>query len=79
VVIGLLGGGLGLALSQLVAVILPFLPVIGAIVSAFPASGLPPRVAALGLGVSLLIAVGAGFVPAMVAYRARITEMLRQV
>lgn len=77
--IGLLGGAFGLGLGQLVAVILPYLPVIGAIVSAFPASGLPPQVAALGLGVSLLIALGAGFVPAWTAYRSRITEMLRQV
>lgn len=79
VLIGLVGGALGLGLSQLAAVILPFLPVIGAIVSAFPTAGLPPQVAGLGLGVSLLIAIGAGFVPARVAYKARITEMLRQV
>jgi len=77
--IGLLGGALGLGLGQLVAAILPYLPVIGVIVSSFPASGLPPQVAALGLGVSLLIALGAGFVPAWTAYRARITDMLRQV
>lgn len=77
--IGLVGGALGLGLSQAAAAILPYLPVLGVIVGAFPAAGLPPQVAGLGLGVSLLIAVGAGFVPATVAYRARITEMLRQV
>jgi len=79
VLIGLLGGALGLGLGMLVAAALPNAPVIGAIVSAFPGTGLPPEVAALGIGVSLAIAFGAGFVPAWIAYRARITEMLRQV
>ena len=40
---------------------------------------LPPVVAALGMAVSLFLGLAAGFVPAVNAYRSRITDMLRTV
>ena len=40
---------------------------------------LRPMVAALGLAVALLLGFLAGFVPALGAYRSRITDMLRTV
>ncbi len=45
----------------------------------FPGLGLSPQIVSYGLGVALLLGLLAGFVPAMLAYRARITEVLRQV
>jgi len=36
-------------------------------------------VSGIGMGVAVLLGLFAGFVPAFVAYRAKITEMLRQV
>jgi ABC-type antimicrobial peptide transport system permease subunit len=40
---------------------------------------LPFRVALLGFTVALLIGLGAGFLPAWGAYRAKVTDMLRAV
>lgn len=77
--IGALGGGLGLLLSRGMIQALPKIPFIGDAVRQFPNLGLLPDVAATGLGISLLLGLMAGLVPALLAYRARITEMLRQV
>ena len=76
--IGVLGGGLGLVLGRGMIAVLPSLPFIGDAVRAFPHLGLSPQVAGLGFGVSLFIACSAGFIPAYLAYRARITDMLRR-
>jgi ABC-type lipoprotein release transport system permease subunit len=35
--------------------------------------------AAIGLGTALALSLAAGIIPAWLAYRARITEMLRQI
>jgi ABC-type antimicrobial peptide transport system permease subunit len=40
---------------------------------------LQPIVAALGFAVAVVLGLAAGFVPALSAYRARITDMLRTV
>ena len=40
---------------------------------------LRPMVAAIGFGVAIVLGFAAGFVPALSAYRARITDMLRTV
>ncbi len=77
--IGALGGGLGLLLSRGMIQALPKIPLIGDAVRQFPNLGLLPDVAATGLGISLLLGLMAGLVPALLAYRARITDMLRQV
>jgi len=77
--LGILGGGLGIFLSRGMIQVLPKLPLIGDAVRGFPDLGLSPEVAGLGFGVALFLGLAAGFVPAFLAYRARITEMLRQV
>jgi putative ABC transport system permease protein len=77
--LGLMGGAIGLGMAGLVIRALPNMPVIGDVVRQFPGLGLSPRIVSYGLGVALLLGLLAGFVPALMAYRARITEVLRQV
>jgi putative ABC transport system permease protein len=74
-----MGGALGLVLASGAIRVLPSLPYIGDVVRQFPGLGLSPKIVSYGLGVALLLGLLAGFVPAMMAYRARITEVLRQV
>src|SRR5262249_5575352 len=77
--IGLLGGALGLVLSRGMIGILPKLPFLGDAVARFPNLGLSIDSALFGFVVALALSLAAGFVPAMVAFRARITNMLRTV
>ena len=77
--IGAIGGLIGLLFSKLILWKLPEAPMIGDIVAGFPNFGLSPQTIAIGLGIALLLGLLAGFVPALLAYRARITEVLRQV
>jgi putative ABC transport system permease protein len=77
--LGLMGGALGLLLAGGAIRVLPSVPYIGDVVRQFPGLGLSPRIVSYGLGTALLLGLLAGFVPAMLAYRARITEVLRQV
>lgn len=77
--LGLMGGAIGLVLASLVIHALPSAPVIGDVVRQFPGLGLSPKIVSYGLGVALLLGLLAGFFPALMAYRARITEVLRQV
>lgn len=79
ILMGALGGALGLFLSRGMIAALPSIPFIGDAVRAFPNLGLSFGVGGLGLAVALFLGVAAGFVPSLLAYRARITEMLRQV
>jgi putative ABC transport system permease protein len=74
-----MGGALGLVFASGAIRVLPSLPYIGDVVRQFPGLGLSPRIVSYGLGVALLLGLLAGFVPALLAYRARITEVLRQV
>ncbi len=78
-VLGLLGGAVGLGLGAVMIKALPRLPFIGDAVRQFPNLGLSPQVAALGFAIALFIGLAAGLVPALSAYRARITEALRTV
>jgi putative ABC transport system permease protein len=78
-VLGLLGGGAGLLLGSFMIRILPKLPGIGDVVAQFPQLGLSPTVTALAFGIALFIGLAAGFVPALLAYRSKITESLRTV
>jgi putative ABC transport system permease protein len=75
--LGALGGGLGLVFGWAAIHALPGVPFIGDVVRAFPDFGLSPVVAGLGFGNALFLGVLAGFVPAYLAFRSRITEMLR--
>ena len=77
--LGVMGGALGLLFASGAIRALPSLPYIGDVVRQFPGLGLSPKIVSYGLGVALLLGLLAGFVPALLAYRARITEVLRQV
>jgi putative ABC transport system permease protein len=77
--LGALGGGLGLLLGRMAIHALPRVPLLGAAVMGFPNLGLIPGVAALGMGLALLLGFFAGLFPALGAYRARIADMLRDV
>jgi putative ABC transport system permease protein len=78
-VLGILGGGLGVFFSRSMINALPKMPFIGDAVRGFPYLGLSPEVAGLGFAVALFLGLAAGFIPAFLAYRTRITDMLRQV
>ena len=78
-ILGALGGGLGILLSRLAIKALPKVPGIGDAVAGFPNLGLTPPVAILGVSLAVLLGLFAGIVPALGAYRARITDMLRTV
>ena len=77
--LGLMGGALGLILAGGAIHALPNVPFIGDVVRQFPGLGLSPKIVTYGLGAALLLGLLAGLVPALLAYRARITEVLRQV
>jgi putative ABC transport system permease protein len=79
VALAILGGGIGVVLSRGAIQALPGVPFIGDVVRGFPDFGLQPRIVAMGLSGALLLGLLAGFVPALLAYRARITDMLRQL
>ena len=78
VAIGAFGGALGLGLSALMIETLPRLPSIGAFIRGLPTFGLHWAVSSQGLGIAVLVALVAGLLPALAAYRARIVDMLRQ-
>ncbi|HKQ97006.1 MAG TPA: FtsX-like permease family protein [Candidatus Polarisedimenticolia bacterium] len=78
-VIGLIGGVLGLVLSLGLIGLLPHLPVIGPFVRGLSGFGMPTALMAGGVGLALFIALAAGLIPSLLAYRARITDLLRQI
>ena len=78
VAIGALGGVLGLVMAQFATKVFVKVPMIGDLLKSVANLGLPPRVAALGIAIASLLGLAAGFVPAVLAYRARITDLLRQ-
>jgi putative ABC transport system permease protein len=77
--LGLLGGALGIAMGIGTIRVLIGAPFIGALLAGFPSVGLTPGVALEAMGIALLIGLLAGLVPALVAYRSRISESLRTV
>ncbi len=77
--LGAMGGAVGLFLSKGMIKALPAIPMVGDAVRQFPNLGLSAQVGLFGFSIALFIGLAAGFVPAFLAYRARITEMLRQV
>ena len=78
-ILGILGGAVGLALGSVMIRVLPKLPFIGDAVAQFPNLGLSLQIATLGFGIALLIGVCSGFIPALIAYRSKITDSLRTV
>jgi putative ABC transport system permease protein len=77
--LGALGGSVGIVLGREMIQALPYLPMIGDAVRGFPELGLSPLVAAMAFALAVGIGLAAGFIPAILAYRARIADMLRQV
>ncbi len=80
-VLGALGGGLGLGGSQGLMWVLTHAPGIKDMLAGIGLSELHlrPVIAGMGFAVALALGLAAGFVPAMNAYRSRITDMLRTV
>jgi len=79
---GILGGAgalMGLLLGRFLIDLLPKIPVIGDLVRGFPRMNVPPAIAVAGVGIGVLLGVTAGLIPALLAYRAKITELVRQV
>jgi len=81
ILIAVLGGALGVAGSQGLMWLLTHAPGIKDALAGLGLSelNLRPLVALLGFGVALFLGFAAGFLPALNAYRARITDMLRTV
>ena len=79
VLLGILAGLLGVAGGYTILPALPSLPVIGDAFRQFPTPRMTAEVAAIGFILALIIGIGAGIVPALLSYRARITGLLRQV
>jgi putative ABC transport system permease protein len=76
-VLGTLGGALGVALGHLMSKALPALPLIGWAVQQFPNLGLSLDVGSTGFVLALLLSLAASLAPAAVAYRGKVTDLLR--
>ena len=77
--LGLMGGLLGILIARGIIAVLVNVPFLGDVLRGFPNLGLSASIATLGVGIALLLGLLAGFIPALMAYRARITDALRQV
>ena len=71
--LGLMGGVLGILMARSVINLLTYVPFLGDVLRAFPNLGLSPSVAGLGVGIALMLGLLAGLIPALLAYRSRIT------
>ena len=81
VLLGILGGALGIGGSQGIMWMLTHAPGIKDALAGIGLTelNLQPFVAALGFAIAVFLGFAAGFVPALCAYRSRITDMLRTV
>jgi ABC-type antimicrobial peptide transport system permease subunit len=81
VLIGVLGGALGIGGSQALMWLVTHTPGMGDALAGIGLSelSLRPLVAGLGFANAVFLGLLAGFWPALGAYRARITDMLRTV
>ncbi|MBK5254437.1 MAG: ABC transporter permease [Vicinamibacteria bacterium] len=79
--LGVLGGALGVFGSQGLLYGLSVLPGVNELLAGIGLSGLQlkPEVAALGFFIAVALGLFAGLIPALSAYRARITDILRTV
>lgn len=77
--ISLAGGAIGIGLSALIVRLMPQLPIVGGVFTQAPDFGLSTIVVVIGFVVALLVGLLAGLVPAISAYRARISESLRAI
>ena len=79
IVVGVAGGLVGIGLSQATVGNIARLPFMGLMLGNLSGLSISPLVIAITFGVAVFVGVASGFVPALGAYRARITEMLRQI
>ena len=79
--LGVLGGALGVFGSQSLLYFVSHAPGVTDILAGIGLTGLDlkPAVAALGFGIAVVLGLVAGLVPALTAYRAKITDILRTV
>jgi putative ABC transport system permease protein len=78
-VLGVLGGSLGAAFGQVAIQALPRLPVVGWAVQHYPSLRLSASVGATGFALAIVLSLSAGLVPATIACRARVSDLLRTV
>ena len=78
VALGVLGGGLGVLMAEGLVANLAKLPFMGLVLGQFPGLSVSPLVAGLTFSIAVVLGITAGLIPAVGAYRARITDMLRQ-
>ncbi len=76
--LGVLGGAAGILMAIGLVGNLASLPFMGLLLGNFPTLTVSPGVAAVTFSLAVVLGTAAGFVPALTAYRSRITEMLRQ-
>ena len=72
-------GVIGVVMARLAVGNLANLPFMGLLLGNFPALEVSPTVGLLTLSLAVVLGTGAGFVPALGAYRSRITEALRSI
>ena len=78
VLLGVSGAVVGLLLGRFLLDILPGVPVIGDLVRRFPKMNVPPTIAGGGILIGMSLGLVAGLFPSVFAYRAGVTELLRQ-
>jgi putative ABC transport system permease protein len=76
--LGVIGGLVGIGLAQATVGYMAQLPFMGFILGNLTGLSVSPLVAAITFSTAVGLGVAAGFVPAFGAYRARITDMLRE-
>lgn len=77
--LGVLGGVLGVGLASALISNLAKIPGLGTALQTFPSIELNPMVASLTFAAGAALGLSAGLFPAVAAFRANITSMLRQV
>jgi putative ABC transport system permease protein len=77
--LGACGSVIGLLLGGFLIGLLPDVPVIGDLVRSFPRMSVPPSIAGAGIMIGAFLGLAASLLPAVLACRARITELLTQI
>ena len=76
--LGLCGALIGLLPGRFLIDALPSVPIIGDLVRGFPKMAVPPIIAAAGIVIGMSLGLVASLFPSVFAYRAKITDLLRQ-
>ena len=78
ILLGVCGAAIGLLLGILLMGLLPDVPVVGDLIRRFPRMSVPPSIVGAGITIGAFLGLAASSLPAVLAYRTRITELLRQ-